>query len=208
MNLHTNTGLIGRGYALALIRDSPDELPNCLRYSWFSGLPARHKRNSGQLLSPRASQTTIEGLIWPFSRALMSQNTFAARFGILPSTLRDWKQNRRHPDGAARVLLMVIDKKPDAVTRALAAADLPLPPPKEPQPAFHEASGGLSLTAGASPGWNWSSIIRWPMASGLWSPASVHSCFPAEPRSRCPAIHAAAFLPAQRVTRSARRNGS
>jgi putative transcriptional regulator len=52
----------------------------------------------------------------------MSQNAFAARFGILPSTLRDWEQNRRHPDGAARVLLMVIDKEPDAVTRALATA--------------------------------------------------------------------------------------
>jgi putative transcriptional regulator len=50
----------------------------------------------------------------------MSQNAFAARFGILPSTLRDWEQNRRHPDGAARVLLMVIDKEPDAVSRALA----------------------------------------------------------------------------------------
>ena len=52
----------------------------------------------------------------------MSQNAFAARFGILPSTLRDWEQNRRHPDGAARVLLMVIDKEPDAVSRALALA--------------------------------------------------------------------------------------
>jgi putative transcriptional regulator len=52
----------------------------------------------------------------------MSQNAFAARFGILPSTLRDWEQNRRQPDGAARVLLMVIDKEPDAVTRALTAA--------------------------------------------------------------------------------------
>jgi len=52
----------------------------------------------------------------------MSQNAFAARFGILPSTLRDWEQNRRHPDGAARILLMVIDKEPDAVTRALAPA--------------------------------------------------------------------------------------
>src|SRR6478752_10064261 len=52
----------------------------------------------------------------------MSQNAFAARFGILPPTLRDWEQNRRRPDGAARVLLMVIDKEPDAVTRALAPA--------------------------------------------------------------------------------------
>jgi len=52
----------------------------------------------------------------------MSQTAFAARFGILPSTLRDWEHNRRHPDGAARVLLMVIDKEPDAVSRALAPA--------------------------------------------------------------------------------------
>ena len=61
----------------------------------------------------------------------MSENAFAARFGILPSTLRDWEQNRRHPDGAARVLLMVIDKEPDAVTRALAPADLLPPPPNK-----------------------------------------------------------------------------
>ena len=47
----------------------------------------------------------------------MSHNAFAARFGILPFTLRDWEQNRRHPDGAARILLMVIEKAPDAVTR-------------------------------------------------------------------------------------------
>ena len=32
----------------------------------------------------------------------MSQTAFAARFGILPSTLHDWKQNRRNPDGTAR----------------------------------------------------------------------------------------------------------
>jgi len=48
----------------------------------------------------------------------MSQNAFAARFGILPSTLRDWEQNRRHPKGAAPILMIVIDKEPDAVIRA------------------------------------------------------------------------------------------
>src|ERR1700692_1411678 len=55
----------------------------------------------------------------------MSQNAFAARFGILPSTLRDWEQNRRHPDGAARVLLMVIDKEPDAVPPLLELSSCP-----------------------------------------------------------------------------------
>jgi len=52
----------------------------------------------------------------------MSQTEFAARFGIAPGTLRDWEQRRKTPDGAARVLLMVIDKEPKAVLRALAAA--------------------------------------------------------------------------------------
>jgi transcriptional regulator with XRE-family HTH domain len=33
----------------------------------------------------------------------MSQTAFAARFGILPSTLRDWEQNRGHPDGGVPI---------------------------------------------------------------------------------------------------------
>jgi putative transcriptional regulator len=52
----------------------------------------------------------------------MSQNEFASRFGISPGTLRDWEQHRKKPEGPARVLLMVIDKNPDAVTRALEPA--------------------------------------------------------------------------------------
>jgi putative transcriptional regulator len=49
----------------------------------------------------------------------LSQAEFAARFGIAPGTLRDWEQRRKAPDGAARVLLMVIDREPAAVERAL-----------------------------------------------------------------------------------------
>jgi putative transcriptional regulator len=49
----------------------------------------------------------------------MSQNDFAARFGIPQGTLKDWEQRRRKPDSPARVLLMVIDKQPEAVQRAL-----------------------------------------------------------------------------------------
>jgi putative transcriptional regulator len=52
----------------------------------------------------------------------MSQNEFAMRFGIPVGTLRDWEQKRREPDGAARVLMVVVDKEPEAVTRALSAA--------------------------------------------------------------------------------------
>jgi putative transcriptional regulator len=49
----------------------------------------------------------------------LSQSAFASRFGIAPGTLRDWEQNRKQPDGPARVLLMVIKHEPDAVKRAL-----------------------------------------------------------------------------------------
>ena len=52
-------------------------------------------------------------------RLRLSQARFALHFGISPATLRDWEQGRRHPEGPAKVLLRVIDKKPEAVLRAL-----------------------------------------------------------------------------------------
>ena len=52
-------------------------------------------------------------------RVGLSQTAFAARFGVSPGTLRDWEQNRRQPEGPARVLLTVIDREPEAVERAL-----------------------------------------------------------------------------------------
>lgn len=51
----------------------------------------------------------------------MSQNEFARRFGIPPGTLRDWEQGRRKPEGPARAYLMVIERNPDAVRKALTA---------------------------------------------------------------------------------------
>lgn len=53
-------------------------------------------------------------------RALkLSQTQFAAKFGLPASTIRDWEQRRRKPEGAARVLLQVIKREPEAVSRAL-----------------------------------------------------------------------------------------
>jgi len=52
----------------------------------------------------------------------LSQAQFAAKFGLPPATVRDWEQNRRKPEGAARVLLQVIKKEPEAVSRALESA--------------------------------------------------------------------------------------
>lgn len=54
-------------------------------------------------------------------RALgLTREAFAMRFGLPVGTVRDWEQRKRRPEGAARVLLAVIETEPDAVTRALA----------------------------------------------------------------------------------------
>lgn len=52
----------------------------------------------------------------------MSQLEFSRVFGISIGSLRHWEQGRRNPQGPARTLLKVMDKEPEAVKRALAAA--------------------------------------------------------------------------------------
>jgi putative transcriptional regulator len=52
----------------------------------------------------------------------LSQAAFAAKFGFLPATLRNWEQGRTRPDGPARVLLAVIAQHPEAVEDALKRA--------------------------------------------------------------------------------------
>lgn len=51
----------------------------------------------------------------------LSQPAFARKFGFNLSTLRDWEQRRKAPQNAARTLLLVIEKSPDAVVDALDA---------------------------------------------------------------------------------------
>jgi putative transcriptional regulator len=50
----------------------------------------------------------------------LSQAAFARAFGLDVTALHAWEQGRRRPDRAARVLLAVIAKEPQAVLRALA----------------------------------------------------------------------------------------
>jgi len=49
----------------------------------------------------------------------MTQEQFAARFGFSVATLRHWERGDRTPQGAALVLLNVINRAPDAVRAAL-----------------------------------------------------------------------------------------
>lgn len=52
-------------------------------------------------------------------RLEMSQEAFALRFGFSLSTLRNWEQGHRQPEGPARVLLTLIERIPDQVQEAL-----------------------------------------------------------------------------------------
>ncbi len=49
----------------------------------------------------------------------VSQAKFTTEFGFALDAVRNWEQGRRQPDVAARAFLMVIDREPDAVRRAL-----------------------------------------------------------------------------------------
>ena len=50
----------------------------------------------------------------------MTQPAFAAKFGFPVSTVRAWEQKQRKPEPSARVLLRIIERRPEAVLEALA----------------------------------------------------------------------------------------
>ena len=52
----------------------------------------------------------------------MTQEEFASTFQLSLATLRDWEQRRTEPDQAAKTLLRVIDRIPEAVKGALEVA--------------------------------------------------------------------------------------
>ncbi len=51
----------------------------------------------------------------------LSQEVFAETYGFALSAVRDWEQGRRKPERSARILLKIVEKEPEAVTRALAS---------------------------------------------------------------------------------------
>lgn len=52
----------------------------------------------------------------------MTQDEFASQFGFSVNTLRQWEQGARRPEGPTRAYLLVIERAPKAVQRALQAA--------------------------------------------------------------------------------------
>ncbi len=54
------------------------------------------------------------------TRLGLSQEAFAETYGFALSAARDWEQGRRRPERSARILLKIVEREPEAVTRALA----------------------------------------------------------------------------------------
>lgn len=49
----------------------------------------------------------------------VSQSEFALMIGVSPSTLQNWEQGRREPEGPAKTLLRIAFKYPEVVVKAL-----------------------------------------------------------------------------------------
>ncbi len=52
----------------------------------------------------------------------LTQEAFAQRYGFTVGAVRDWEQGRYRPDQASRAYLLVIEREPEVVQRALEAA--------------------------------------------------------------------------------------
>ncbi len=52
----------------------------------------------------------------------LSQRDFADRYGFSVRAVQDWEQHRRVPERSARILLKVIENRPEAVEEALETA--------------------------------------------------------------------------------------
>jgi putative transcriptional regulator len=49
----------------------------------------------------------------------LSQTEFSARIEVSVETIRNWEQGRRYPTGAAKTLLKILDRAPEASLSAL-----------------------------------------------------------------------------------------
>jgi putative transcriptional regulator len=53
------------------------------------------------------------------ARTGLSQPRFAEVLGVSARTLQEWEQGRRNPSGAARTLLMIAYRRPEALLEAM-----------------------------------------------------------------------------------------
>jgi putative transcriptional regulator len=74
----------------------------------LDGVRQLKKRHVGRVV-------TVPSVAHIRERTGLSQAKFSALLGVSVRTLQEWEQGRRAPSGAARTLLMVAAKNPDAL---------------------------------------------------------------------------------------------
>ncbi len=74
----------------------------------------------GEAEASRVAEITSVDVKVVRQRLGKSQTEFARMIGVSVSTLRNWEQGRRRPDGPARALLKVAASNPEIVAAALA----------------------------------------------------------------------------------------
>jgi putative transcriptional regulator len=89
----------------------------------FSKLVASIKE-AGQIKYGHRKPSRIFEIAPPSIKAIrkklnLSQSDFALMIGVSISTLQNWEQGRREPDGPAKALLKIASKNPKAVLEAL-----------------------------------------------------------------------------------------
>ncbi len=52
-------------------------------------------------------------------RLELSQRNFAMLLGVSTDTVQNWEQNRRKPRGAARLLLLIVQRHPEVLTEVI-----------------------------------------------------------------------------------------
>ena len=75
----------------------------------------------GQLKPGRVTEFRPEDVRAIRGKLEKSQEEFALMIGVSVTTLQNWEQGRRRPEGPARALLRVAAKNPQAVAEALAS---------------------------------------------------------------------------------------
>ena len=78
-----------------------------------------HVRGTAPLLCRIVDDPAAAHILALRKRMKLSRQKFADTFGLDVRAVQEWEQGRRVPDRAARVLLTVIDRDPEAVVRAL-----------------------------------------------------------------------------------------
>ena len=86
----------------------------------LSGLAEAERHSAGEAV-PQMTVHVPRALDVPAIRAKtsLSQAAFAESVGVSLSTLRQWEQKRRKPEGPARVLLAMLERRPGIVMETL-----------------------------------------------------------------------------------------